>query len=273
MQKGAAFLRSVQDERTGFLGPRTAHDFVYDQAIGTHALCEAARGSGDELLERQAQLAVDAILRMQNPGAGWRYDVVPAGYSDTSVTVWMVGALSAARAGGYRVEESAFQGARAWFDSVTDETTGRVGYEAKGNLSSRTAANEKYPRESGEALTAAALWARILCGQRLEEPQLASHLALLVTKPPAYQPGALDRDLYYWYYGTYATFQMGGPAWEAWNQALKGALLAWQSQAGHAHGSFEPDDAWGYAGGRVYSTALAALSLEVYFRYPRFAAR
>jgi hypothetical protein len=32
-------------------------------------------------------------------------------------------------------------------------------------------------------------------------------------------------------------------------------------------GSWDPDNEWGGYGGRVYSTALAAMCLEVYYRY------
>jgi len=33
------------------------------------------------------------------------------------------------------------------------------------------------------------------------------------------------------------------------------------------YGSWDPIDAWGTAGGRVYATAINALTLEVYYRY------
>jgi hypothetical protein len=33
------------------------------------------------------------------------------------------------------------------------------------------------------------------------------------------------------------------------------------------HGSWDPDPLWGGYGGRVYSTAVGALCLEVYYRY------
>jgi hypothetical protein len=32
-------------------------------------------------------------------------------------------------------------------------------------------------------------------------------------------------------------------------------------------GSWDPDPVWGGHGGRVYATAVAALTLEVYYRY------
>ena len=44
-------------------------------------------------------------------------------------------------------------------------------------------------------------------------------------------------------------------------------LLPMQKTAGDEAGSWEPNGMWGGYGGRVYSTATAALSLEVYYRY------
>ena len=38
-------------------------------------------------------------------------------------------------------------------------------------------------------------------------------------------------------------------------------------QEGELAGSWHPNCRWGGYGGRVYSTAMATLSLEVYFRY------
>ncbi|MBK9976081.1 MAG: hypothetical protein IPP14_15010 [Planctomycetes bacterium] len=35
------------------------------------------------------------------------------------------------------------------------------------------------------------------------------------------------------------------------------------------HGSWDSVDAWGSAGGRVYSTAINCLTLEVYYRYQK----
>ena len=74
-------------------------------------------------------------------------------------------------------------------------------------------------------------------------------------------------NLYYWYYATLALFQLQGDAWEAWNAALQTRLLAAQETSGTQAGSWPTDTVWGGYGGRVYSTAMAALCLEVYYRY------
>ena len=71
------------------------------------------------------------------------------------------------------------------------------------------------------------------------------------------------------YYGTYAMFQMGGKYWKEWNKAMKSAVVESQRKDGSSKGSWDPVGPWGYAGGRVYSTATMVLCLEVYFRYAK----
>ena len=80
-------------------------------------------------------------------------------------------------------------------------------------------------------------------------------------------PGSRQENLYYWYYGTLAMFQTGGPAWETWNQRLTDTLVNSQIREGDSAGSWDPSGQWAGYGGRVYSTAMAALCLEVYYRY------
>ena len=62
-------------------------------------------------------------------------------------------------------------------------------------------------------------------------------------------------------------FHAGGEDWEIWNEAMKQTLLPMQRSSGSEAGSWDPNGMWGGYGGRVYSTATAALSLEVYYRY------
>jgi hypothetical protein len=80
-------------------------------------------------------------------------------------------------------------------------------------------------------------------------------------------PSADQINLYYWYYGTLAMYQLQGERWQRWNQALQDTLVRRQVTAGENAGSWEPDCLWAGYGGRVYSTAMAALCLEVYYRY------
>ena len=75
--------------------------------------------------------------------------------------------------------------------------------------------------------------------------------------------------MYYWYYGTYAMYQMGGRHWRDWSRALEPVLLESQRRDGDFAGSWDPVGPWGFSGGRVYSTALMALCLQVQHRYSR----
>jgi hypothetical protein len=87
-------------------------------------------------------------------------------------------------------------------------------------------------------------------------------------------PGQADVNLYYWYYATLAMYQLQDEHWERWNQALQKSLIAAQHKEGDQAGSWDHDAVWGSYGGRVYTTALSTLCLEVYYRYlPVYAAR
>jgi hypothetical protein len=56
---------------------------------------------------------------------------------------------------------------------------------------------------------------------------------------------------------------MQGEPWKKWNAATSKLLIALQEK----DGSFPISTEWGERGGKVYCTALSALSLEVYYRY------
>jgi len=272
--KGIRWLRDQQDPDSGLLGDKATHEFLYGHAIGTLALCEAYYATKSPLLKQTCQTAAYYIQRARNPYSAWRYDVPPMGMNDTSVTGWMVFALKAAEDAGLAVDEGAFEGALSWIDEATDAASGRVGYDETGSLSSRiTGVNDHYPAEKGEAMTAVGLLARIFMGQDdpAEYPVLERHATLLERKLPAWDADGFGSDMYYWYYGTYAMYQLGGRHWKTWEASLKPAILDSQRASGDAKGSWDPIGPWGFSGGRVYSTALMALTEEVYFRYGRLA--
>ena len=62
-----------------------------------------------------------------------------------------------------------------------------------------------------------------------------------------------------------------GSEWDTWNRRMRHVLIESQQQDGCAMGSWDPEvpspDTWGAQGGRLMTTALATLSLEVYYRY------
>jgi hypothetical protein len=63
---------------------------------------------------------------------------------------------------------------------------------------------------------------------------------------------------------------LGGPEWEEWNRQIRDTLVRAQRKDGPFAGSWDPRTQWGGYGGRVYSTAIATLTLEVYYRFLPF---
>jgi hypothetical protein len=270
--RGVKWLKDQQDPDMGLLGPQIGKEYLYDHAIGTLAICEAYYFSKSPLIKRTAQDAINFITRSRNPYAAWRYEYPPTGENDTSVTGWMVFALKSAEDAGLEIDPQAYVGALSWIDEVTDPATGRVGYTELGTVSSRVpGVNEHFPPEKGEALTAVGLLCRFFMGQDPKDvPMMEKHAQLMKTKLPKWDPDGFGCDMYYWYYGSYAMYQMGGTQyWEAWNKAMKPAVVDSQRREGDEKGSWDPVGPWGFSGGRVYSTALMVLCLEVYYRYAK----
>jgi len=79
------------------------------------------------------------------------------------------------------------------------------------------------------------------------------------------------RSIYFLYHSSLAMYQMGGKHWQAWNPEMKKTLLQMQEKKGEADGSWAPSQGYGMCAcvGRTMSTAMGAMTLEVYYRYLR----
>ena len=112
-------------------------------------------------------------------------------------------------------------------------------------------------------MTAEALFCKQMLGLQRENRASAEAAAYLLKNLPRRSRW----NLYYWYYGNLSMIQYNGKAWRDWNAAVRDVLVAEQVTKGQNVGSWDPKGPWGPYGGRVYSTAMAALCLEVYARY------
>jgi len=269
VQKAVLWLKDQMDDE-GLIGMDSGHSFMYNHAIASLGMVEAYGLSKYLTLKPYAQKCVNYISRARNPYKVWRY-FPHDGENDTSVTGWMVFALNSAKEFHLKVDADALKYAEAWFEEVTDQNTGQAGYTKKGEPSSRKEGlAEKFPHEKTEAMTAVGLLCRIFLGQDPKNnPVLSAAAETMLKKKPNWNPADGSIDMYYWYYASYAMFQMGGRYWKNWRHALEGALLKPQRRDGHAKGSWDPISAWSDDGGRVYTTALGVLTLEVYYRYSR----
>jgi hypothetical protein len=86
--------------------------------------------------------------------------------------------------------------------------------------------------------------------------------------------GPSPTNMYYNYYATQVMHHFGGSPWRRWNGKMREQLIATQGKTGHEAGSWHFDDQHGDVGGRLYTTAMAIMTLEVYYRYlPLYADR
>jgi uncharacterized membrane protein len=95
----------------------------------------------------------------------------------------------------------------------------------------------------------------------------------VVTPIGGYKDVAAPLGGYYaWYNCTMAMFQVGGEPWKRWNGVIRDHVVSLQVQGeGCDRGSWLSKEPWADQGGRIYSTALAVLTLEVYYRFQRVA--
>ena len=272
IRKGVNWLRTQQGA-DGLFGQPTSHDFVYDHAIAAYAMCEAFGLSGYETLKPYAQKGLNYLEKHRNPYSVWRYQPRDND-NDTSVTGWAIMAYESGQFFKLTVNTEALKLCAQWLDQVSDPS-GRHGYSKQGEPSSRKPGEHgtRFPVEKGEAMTAVGLFCRFFMNQDpKEKPIMKAAADLILAKPPIWDEKAGTIDHYYWYYATYALFQMGGSHWTAWQKKLETAVVKNQhvdKGKKNLYGSWNPTCAWGEDGGRVYSTAILVLTLEAYYRYSR----
>ena len=118
-------------------------------------------------------------------------------------------------------------------------------------------------RSATPSMTAEAVFSRVLLGQQLTPEQQKESGDYLLAHPPGQGPS----NYYYWYYASLALMQFQDEAWNRWNVLMRDHLVRVQAKGGDQDGSWDLNSQYGSRGGRVYTTALSTLTLEVYYRY------
>ena len=254
VEKGLRFLLSAQ-KPDGDLRGASESVGMYCHSMATLALCEAYALTGDPTLHDPVERAVDFIVKSRaTDGMAWRYKPgAPRG--DTSILGWIILVLKSAKETGIAVPDSARDGAVRWLNVVS---------------AGRNKGLSIY--QPGYPVTATMTAEGWVCRQFLGVggPGAASDEAAAYILANGFDPN--DFNLYRWYYGTLAMYQHGGPSWQRWNPRVRDELVRRQETSGHRSGSWDPglcSDKYDSKGGRIYCTAVATLTLEVYYRYLR----
>ncbi len=253
VERGVRWLLRKQ-QANGLIADNNEQE-MYQHGMATLSLAEVA-GMTDAELGREVRAglrrAVAVILKGQRTQGGdrggWRYRVAGTD-SDMSVTGWQVMALRAARNLGCDVSAESIERAVDYIKRCQDNTTGGFCYRPGGGLTLACTGisvlalelGGKGQHHSPEALRGGAY---LLHNQNLPDPRQ-------------------EWFFYSVYYGSQATFQLGGNYWAVYRAKLLEVLLRTQNFSGYWDG--QGRDA--KAGGRGYCTAMALLALTVEYRY------
>lgn len=217
---------------------------MYNQGIATFALCEAYQLSKDEALRAPCQRAIQFIVNAQNDAGGWGY--LPKRPGDLTITGWQTMALKSADGAEIYIPAQTIARIDDFLDSQTDKEKIFYGYTSPGK---------------SETCTAIGLLLRLFRNWPHSDPRVLTGVNYLE------QQGISNHDIYRNYYATLLLYHVGGPAFKQWNERMRDSLVQTQERKAHAAGSWYFDDKFGEVGGRLYTTAMAAMTLEVYYRF------
>lgn len=255
VEKAIRYLVSAQKEDGIFVG--YSQQGVYAHAIATYALSEAYGLTRIPDLKPAMEKAAKIIVAGQQAGGLWDYNYKKEARWDTSVAGWQIQAMKAAYIAGAEVpglHEAMDKAAQGLMKAQSPES-GRFGYAAVG--------------QGSDGVTAVGT----LCLQLLgygKTPSVKNGLNAMNGFDCNWQQ-PLSWPMYAWYYITQAKFHSGGQDWSTWNSKFAPELTKNQNE----------DGSWTSAGanlkegghgqetnlGPVYSTTLAALTLQVYYRF------
>ena len=99
---------------------------MYDQGLASIALCECYGMSGDKMVGRAAQAALNFIMDAQDPiGGGWRYE--PRQPGDTSVVGWQIMALKSGMMAYLSVNPMVLERAKVFLKAASQGDKGKLG--------------------------------------------------------------------------------------------------------------------------------------------------
>jgi hypothetical protein len=219
---------------------------------------------GANKYEAVAQKAVDYIVASQCATGGWDY-APKSTRTDTSVSGWAVMCLKSAKISYLKVPDSAFNKAKEYFQKATTPEGDSTSYASTGGEIKNGGGSER--------MTAVALSCLQFLGVSRDDAQVVGAANKTINKLPT----AASPDLYLTYYQALGLFQTGVKKewWKKFNPEMKTSLLSTQVKTGtfeENKGSWNPEgDKHGKDWSRVGETAIAALSLEIYYRYKEIA--
>ena len=256
----------------------------YGHPIAMLALADALTASPDSTLADRLKTALKLAVKWSNAAqqtdglnnGAWSYPDAGKPKISNNVSGWTMLALLAARDAKVPVDNAVITKGRDYLIGMTGIYHGypKTGYLKRGGTASRLQSTNNYP--IGESVSALNVLVQVrLDPANRRKPWVRAAAAALCNeylKPSGgTQELQLWQDFMYWTVGAEAVYRMGKSYWDSWDDVLE--MVAAKQRTGDAKnvntGSFDPDGAWGVAGGRVFSTAMAVLLLQTPHRVTR----
>lgn len=257
LEKAKAWLISIQNNDGALDSARLVS--MYNHAIATLALADLYTVSKDDSILQPLRQAIKYLLSQQNANGGWTYTPQYNGSiytrSDLSISGWCVLALTAAKQCGINIPTDALDKLNSLFSSFMKN--GQAIYADEPPGTDRT----------GSAMTAVSALCRRLLGESAKSYAHKNQVNYFSKNLPDFNQ---LEGVYYWYYASinlYVDRDEYPKEWETWNLTMRREVMRSQELEGSRRGSFMPADFYAtHGGGRLYSTAMSILCLEVYYR-------
>ena len=288
-------LKELHPESPDFVS--TFSGDLYGYGITALVMAEAFGMTGDPDLERYVNALSVFLARHQHPLGGWRYELGQPG--DITVTGWQVVALKSSQLAGAPVHSDIFRQVDHFLNSLTPPAFSRRQRQAQVVANQAGGINRdptRYhylasfanstTREPGECTSAVGLLCRLYTGWNRNDPRLLQGVNQLLKSNT--HPALL---LYRNFYLAQILIHIDHPSWDQWNRRNRDFLVRSQvtettrmDQQNPAFGSPLCEIGSWYLtnprgttknairdrhlapAGRLAHTALAILTLEVYYR-------
>jgi len=256
VERAIRYLVAKQNEK-GEFDKITTTAGTYTQAICVYAISEAYGMTRIPSLKSVMEKGVQVLINGQQSKGGYDYKFQKGSRRDTSLAGWCCQAMKAAYIGGAENAKlhDAMEKAIEDMKSVQKED-GSFYYSHVGSS------------HSTHSITAVAVLSMQLLGHGGDSAAKKGLSALKDAKCNWKNPP--EWPMYAWYYISQAKFHQGGAHWTSWNNQFAPQFIRNQNK----------DGSWNSAGlnmkkgstGRenmhpVYATTLAALTLQVYYRF------
>jgi len=209
--------------------------------LATTAFCEDFGLSRDAVARVNAQRGIRFVLAWQDPSTGG-WPAAGGQPADPAASLLAIAALQSGQQAGIAVKSQAFQKAVAFVRATSH-------------------------RAGTPDLAATRLLSGILLGWPADDPEVASGLAFLARHPAPVEAAGLG-PITFLHHATRALHHLEAEEFDLWNQRVRDHLLATQRRDGDLAGSWDPPASdGGRRHGRVATTALAILTLQVYYRH------